>query len=165
MITTSLATIIEHAIGVVEAIVPTGVPLNNVGFRLAREPSRPLRTWLPAGGENNRFRVFEIEPTDVREDIGILHTTANLVAMAFLLRVCYPAQPTLFGLTQKYELYGVIEDDARRIRDALFLPGGLAHSAHQANYVNIERLDLGYEKAWYQELTVTAVFYTAQGSS
>ncbi len=172
MSTTTAGAIIAHLVTRITAIVPEtvvnlGAPPTARGFRYNdTEPSRPLRRWLPDAGGNDMFRRFDLEEEDGPADIGIVHPDEKLMFVRLLVTLAYPARPTLFGLTSRRALKNLIEIDTAQVVDELASPSAiLAGDAHQANAdVRALRPDRLSEDHWFQDVSLTAVFYTAQRS-
>lgn len=164
MTTWTIGQIVERCIAVVEALTPDTAEPQGRKFVLNRAASRPLRRWLADAGNNGRMRLFDIT-TGSRSDVGPNPMQVVQVEFDLLITVAYPSDPKLYGLVERHHLEALIENDARQIRDALARPAGLAGSGHVANFVTaLPPLDRTDERAWFQDVPLTARFYTPQRS-
>lgn len=157
MTTTTPTAIIAQLVAIIEALPPSAA--SAVPFRRSTAPRRPVRS-----PEDNvdMVRRFDLRRDGAREDMGIQHPEVNLVAVPLTLTVAYPAVPKLYELTELYDLEALIESDALQLRDLVAGPSALV-AGHQANLTpRIEPLNRGDERCWFQDITLTAVFYTAQ---
>lgn len=161
MTTWTIGQIVERCIAVVEALTPDVAEPQGRGFRLNRAPSRPLRRWVPDAGANGMMRLFDIVPGG-RDDIGTNLIHAVQVSWPIALTVAYPSDPKLYGLVERHHLDALIASDTTQIRDALQRPAGLAGPGHAANFITGIPSPERDERVLYQDITITAVFFTSQ---
>lgn len=162
MNTTTPTAIITQLATVLEALTPAISTTPAKLFRRSKSPNRPLRTWIPDAGGNDMLRKFDLFRDGSRLNIGINHPEANLISVPLTLTVAYPAVPKLYALTELYDLEALIESDALQLHDAILGPSALVSGDQAFLDVEILRTDQSDERHWYQDLTMTAVFYTAQ---
>lgn len=165
MQTQTLTEIIDHLATTIAALTPAASP-STPGFVRATPPTPAFRSSPPDASVNLMVRLFELArqrgTAGVRTDLGLQHPTAGLVTVPLLLTVAYPAVPKLYTLATLPALEALVESDVAQLRDAIFLPTGLVGSGHLKNDVQVLGLDTADKRIWYQDLSITAMFYIAQ---
>lgn len=159
--TTTVTLIIDQMITVIEDLAPAGAEVSartSVPFR--RAPRRePLNE--SAKGGSTLLRRFDVVPTGVRTDPGVMDPAAVLVERELTLTMCYPDMPALYGTNEIDDMHTVAEADAIKLHDALASPGNHA-SGQLAAYVTQSSLDRANDELWMLRLTVLVQFYQAQ---
>lgn len=164
MTTITPAQIVAHMVTLIQGLNPTRVPKDNVGFLENPTPNGPLATWPIRAGSTRILRLFEVAQSGDRVDLHIMDPQATLCEIPFLVTVAYPSVPALHGLEKWRDMEAVMSADAQLIRNALWLPSGIAGPGHQGfkRETRIRAPQRGNAAVWFQDVVATAVMYVSQ---
>lgn len=162
MTTTTVTDVIAKMRDVIEALTPAVEPIDRPFTNYSRA-NPPLKEWALNAGGNGTLRLFAVRRSGgPRQTVGLQHPDATLVRQPIGVRIAYPVNPELWGLTSLDDLEALIDGDVQQIRNALYSVSALTSSAHDATYVNDTELDRNSGVVWFQDLACEAVFYTPQ---
>lgn len=156
--TTTLAAVINKVTDVLHAAVP---PRHGDKPFFRAHPELPLEDWATVSPGDEVFRAFEVVRAGPREDPGVMDPAAAYVTRQLTVRVAYPAKLVgLYGRDDLDDLEDLMEEDATKIRDAIFSPGNLIAGCNGMVPVIDEPTRAG--PVWFQTLTVNVHLFVAQ---
>lgn len=156
--TTTYAAIRDNMIAKLEAIAPTMV--SDISFRRSRR-NVPLRDWKRGNASSALLRRFEFIRGQSPDSISQLDPAQILRQETVTLTVSYPTLFAKYGLNEIDDVENVIRQDARSIRDALYSANNYV-PGQQAAFVTIDATDRADPDAWFQDFSITILFYEAQ---
>lgn len=165
MVTITPAAVIAHLVTLIEGLNPTRVPKDNVGFLENPPPNGPIKTWPIRNDRTRVLRLFEVaQDGGDRVDLHIQDPQATLCEIPLLVTIAYPSVPALHGLEKWRDMHAVISADAQLIRNAIWLPSGLAGAGHQGfkKDIRIRPPQRVNAAVWYQEIAAVAILYVSQ---
>lgn len=156
--TTSLAAIVANYTTVLEALAPT----RHADKPFCRIPrAHTLDAWVANNAGSASFRKFEFLETGADEDPGLLDPVASLRRREVSLTIAYPPGPLgLYGRDGYVDLEAIAEEDAAKVRDALFSSGNYL-AGQLSGFVTALPLDRN-DGVWMKRFTVVIDHYASQ---
>lgn len=160
MTTITPAAIIAHMVTLIQGLNPVRLPKDNATFLENPPPNGPLASW-PIRNERTRvLRLFEVAQDGDRVDLRLHPPQVALCEIPLLVTVAYPSVPTLHGLERWRDMETVMTADAQQIRNALYLPSGLAGAGHIGFMdFRIATPFRGNAAVWFQLVSMNAILY------
>jgi len=156
---TTLTAVINKVTDVLHLLTPGQQP--DKGFERA-VAELPLRLWAVTNQGEEIFRKFEVVRSGPRLDPGCQDPQAVYITRELRVTIAYPAKIVgLYGLGDLDDLEDLAEDDATKIRDAIYSPGNLIASC-QAMVPEIQELERGDPGVWFQDVLVRVHLFVSQ---